>query len=99
MPDDGGARGGALEKEPPVIHGAGEYQYQIANDWPKVPPGMQWREVGSVAVDDNDQVYVFNRGPHPMMVFDREGTFSVLGVRGCFHARTARISPPMGCFT
>ena len=38
MPDDGGARGGALEKEPPVIHGAGEYQYQITNDWPKVPP-------------------------------------------------------------
>ena len=40
MPDDGGARGGALEKEVPVIHGAGEYQYQITNDWLKVPPGM-----------------------------------------------------------
>ncbi len=70
MPNDGGTL-----KKVPAIHGAGEYQYQITNDWPKVPPGMQWREVGSVAVDDKDQVYVFNRGPHPMMVFDREGNF------------------------
>jgi len=26
-----------------------------------------------VGVDSNDNVYVFNRGDHPMMVFDREG--------------------------
>lgn len=36
---------------------------------------MAWREVAAVAVDDRDDVYVFNRGPHPMMVFDREGNF------------------------
>jgi DNA-binding beta-propeller fold protein YncE len=36
---------------------------------------MEWREVGAVAIDNQDQVYVFNRGPHPMMVFDREGNF------------------------
>jgi DNA-binding beta-propeller fold protein YncE len=28
-----------------------------------------------VAVDSKDRVYVFNRGEHPMMVFDREGNF------------------------
>lgn len=58
-----------------VIRGEGEFRYEITNDWAKVPPGMEWREVGSVAVDNLDQVYVFNRGPHPMMVFDREGDF------------------------
>jgi DNA-binding beta-propeller fold protein YncE len=36
---------------------------------------MEWREVAAVAVDSRDQVYVFNRGPHPMMVFDRDGNF------------------------
>lgn len=36
---------------------------------------MAWCEVGSVTIDHNDQVYVFNRGPHPMMIFDREGNF------------------------
>lgn len=57
------------------VHGEGAYRYTITNDWAKVPPGMEWREVAAVAVDDQDQVYVFNRGPHPMMVFDREGNF------------------------
>jgi DNA-binding beta-propeller fold protein YncE len=28
-----------------------------------------------VAVDDQDRVYVLNRGGHPVIVFDREGTF------------------------
>ena len=36
---------------------------------------MEWREVGSVAVDHKDRVYVFARSAHPMMVFDREGNF------------------------
>ena len=34
-----------------------------------------FKEVGGVGVDTNDNVYVFNRGEHPMMVFDREGNF------------------------
>jgi hypothetical protein len=53
------------------IQGSGEYRYAITNNWARVPPGMAWREVGSVAVDDKYQVYVFNSGPHPVMVFDR----------------------------
>ena len=58
-----------------VIQGEGEYRYEITNDWAKVPAGMEWREVGAIAIDDKDNVYVFNRGPHPMMVFDRAGNF------------------------
>jgi DNA-binding beta-propeller fold protein YncE len=58
-----------------VIQESGDYRFAITNDWAKVPPGMEWREVGSVTVDDKDRVYVFNRGPHPVMVFDREGNF------------------------
>ena len=33
------------------------------------------RRSAAVGVDNNDNVYVFNRGEHPMMVFDREGNF------------------------
>jgi len=58
-----------------VVQGQGEYRYDISNDWAKVPAGMEWREVGAIAVDDKDNVYVFNRGPHPMLVFDRQGNF------------------------
>ena len=58
-----------------TIHGENEYRYTISNSWAKVPPGMEWNEVAAVAIDHRDQVYVFNRGPHPMMVFDRSGNF------------------------
>jgi hypothetical protein len=57
-----------------VVQGEGAYRYEITNDWRR-SRRHGWREVGAVAVDDKDNVYVFNRGPHPMMVFDRAGNF------------------------
>lgn len=44
-------------------------------DWARRPAGYSWPEVAGVATDSRDRVFVFNRGEHPMMVFDREGTF------------------------
>ena len=42
--------------------------------WAKIPHGMTFRgSATSVAVDSKDRVYVFNRGSHPLMVFDRDG--------------------------
>jgi hypothetical protein len=42
--------------------------------WAKIPHGMTFRgSATSVAVDSQDRVYVFNRGSHPLMVFDRDG--------------------------
>ena len=40
-----------------------------------MPDGWSFKEVGAVGVDRNDNVYVFNRGEHPMIVFDRDGNF------------------------
>ena len=58
-----------------TIVGSGEYRYRIVEDWAKLPDGWSFKEVGAVGVDDKDNVYVFNRGDHPMMVFDRDGKF------------------------
>src|SRR6476646_3366822 len=55
--------------------GSGEYTYEPVVDWAKLPPGWSFKEIGSVGVDRNDNVYVFNRGEHPMIVFDRDGNF------------------------
>lgn len=49
--------------------------YQALDRWANLPPGWSWTEVAAVACDSADRVYVFNRGEHPVMVFDREGTF------------------------
>jgi len=43
--------------------------------WPAIPHGMSFHEATSVAVDNDDHVYVFNRGRNPMMIFDRYGKF------------------------
>jgi len=40
-----------------------------------LPPGWSFREIGAVGIDRHDNVYVFNRGEHPMIVLDREGNF------------------------
>jgi len=58
-----------------MIVGSGKFRYRVNADWAKLPAGWSFKEVGGVGVDSNDNVYVFNRGEHPMMVFDREGNF------------------------
>ena len=55
--------------------GSGDFRYRPAPNWETLPPGYKWREVAAVAVDGSDNVYVFNRGEHPMMVFDSDGNF------------------------
>src|SRR3984893_458652 len=59
----------------PVILGTGDHRYQVEEGWGKLPDGWSFHEVGAVGVDRNDNVYVFNRGEHPMIVFDRSGNF------------------------
>src|ERR1700738_5170110 len=58
-----------------IIVGTGDFKYRIIEDWAKLPDGWSFKEVGAVGVDNRDNVYVFNRGDHPIMVFDRNGNF------------------------
>ncbi len=54
---------------------SGAYAFDVEVDWGKLPDGWSYKEVAAVGVDAKDQVYVFTRGQHPMIVFDREGNF------------------------
>ncbi|MGE0223727.1 MAG: peptidyl-alpha-hydroxyglycine alpha-amidating lyase family protein [Acetobacteraceae bacterium] len=58
-----------------IILGEGEHRYEVIETWGRLPPGMRFGEVAAVGVDSKDNVYVFARGKHPMIVFDREGNF------------------------
>ena len=58
-----------------VVLGQGDHKYRVVENWAKLPDGWEFMDVGSVACDSKDRVYVFNRGEHPMIVFDREGNF------------------------
>lgn len=55
--------------------GMGKLGYEALSRWETLPPGWSFVEVAGVAIDSRDRVYVFNRGEHPVIVFDRDGRF------------------------
>jgi len=61
-----------------------DFGYEPDPHWHKLPPGYSWPEVAGVAVDSRDRVFVFNRGEHPVIVFDRGGNFLLSWGEGLF---------------
>ena len=53
--------------------GSGPFTYTPVAGWERLSRGYSWTDAAAVAVDSKDRVYVFNRGPHPMIVFDPDG--------------------------
>jgi hypothetical protein len=68
------------EAPAPVRLGSGPHTYELAPGWGTLPAGWDLAEVAGVAVDRADRVFVFNRGDHPMIIFDRDG--NVVGTWG-----------------
>ena len=58
-----------------AILGDAPYRYEVAESWGALPDGWAFRECAAVGVDSGGNVYVFNRGEHPMIVFDADGNF------------------------
>lgn len=61
--------------ETPTIVGQSPFRYTAHDHWAQRPPEHTWLEVAAIAVDSRDRVFAFNRGPHPVMIFERDGTF------------------------
>ncbi len=58
-----------------AILGSGEFTYELSGkDWGSLAEDETYKEATAVDVDANDNVYVFNRGTHPMVVFDSNGS-------------------------
>lgn len=58
-----------------TILGEGDFEFSTGSDWGILPAGWTLGEVAAVAVDGDDNVFVFQRGEHPLIVFDRSGNF------------------------
>jgi len=57
-----------------TLLGSGRFTYEVSGEnWGNLPEGWYYKEACAVDVDSNDNVYVFNRGNHPMIVFNSEG--------------------------
>jgi DNA-binding beta-propeller fold protein YncE len=55
--------------------GQSPFVFEPQADWLRRPASLSWLEVAAVATDSRDRVFVFNRGEHPVAVFNRDGTF------------------------
>ena len=54
--------------------GGVDFQYTVDESWAKFPATGPDGEAVGVACDSTDRVYVFLRGPKPVLVFERDGT-------------------------
>lgn len=58
--------------------------YHVVHPWPDLPPGRSWTEVTAVATNSKDEVFLFSRGPDPIMIFSPDGSFIDSWGRGLF---------------
>jgi hypothetical protein len=63
-------RGGALVKV-----GSGSLQYELVEGWEQLPAGWSHPDVAAVATDSQGRAYLFCRGEHPVIVYERDGRF------------------------
>lgn len=82
--ESSGLKEPASPGEQRVLVGGGSFTYRAEDRWVQRPPEYSWQEVSAVAVDSRDNVFVFNRGDHPVMVFDRKGQFLRSWGKGVF---------------
>lgn len=47
--------------------------YRVVMDWAQLPKGWNFGECSGVAIDRDDNVWVFNRGAHPVIEFNKSG--------------------------
>lgn len=55
--------------------GNGRFRYEALQSWARLPDSWTFGEACAVACDSQDRVFVFDRGPHPVLRFDRDGTY------------------------
>jgi len=63
---------------------SGDYKFELVDNWAKLPGGWNFIDVAGVSIDSHDNIYVLNRGAHPLMVFDTMGNLKKTWGEGYF---------------
>ena len=67
--------------------GTGALTFEYVPNWAKIPDDWSLMDVAGVGVDSKDNVYLFNRGEHPVIVLDQQGNLLRTWGEGTFSAR------------
>ncbi|MCW2542253.1 MAG: hypothetical protein JWN95_3978 [Frankiales bacterium] len=68
--------------------GTGSLQYELVENWEQLPAGWSHPDVAGVCTDSSDNVYLYCRGDHPVIIYDRDGKFIDSWGEGQFSYRT-----------
>jgi DNA-binding beta-propeller fold protein YncE len=71
---------------------ASTLSYEVVEGWEQLPSGYEHRDVAGVAVDAEDRVFLICRGDHPIIAYDRKGSFLGSWGQGLFTYRTHGIT-------
>jgi DNA-binding beta-propeller fold protein YncE len=66
--------------------------YEAVTGWERLPTGYQHPDVAAVAVNSKGRVYLFCRSEHPVMIYERDGSFVGSWGEGVFTMRTHGIT-------
>jgi DNA-binding beta-propeller fold protein YncE len=55
--------------------GSGELKFELVENWEHLPAGFHHADVAGVCTDADLNVYLYCRGDHPVMIYDRDGNF------------------------
>ncbi|MFN8496204.1 MAG: peptidyl-alpha-hydroxyglycine alpha-amidating lyase family protein [Caldilineaceae bacterium] len=58
-----------------MAFGSGKYTYEVVEGWGKLPSGWHFGWIPALGCDSKDNVYVYSRSEHPLVIFDRDGNF------------------------
>ena len=78
--------------------GEGDFKYELVEGWAKYPEGWVSSLVSDAAIDSRGHIYIFTRGKHPIIVFDKEGRFITSWGYGEFGISPHLISTSHGIF-
>jgi DNA-binding beta-propeller fold protein YncE len=56
-----------------ITVGSGKFTYKVVEGWGKLPESWKFTQIAGIIVDPDDRVFVYNRGEHHVIVFDRDG--------------------------
>jgi sugar lactone lactonase YvrE len=68
--------------------GEGSLRYELVEGWERLPAGWKHADVAGVCCDPQGRVYLYARGEHPVIVYERDGTFLGSWGEGRFTYRT-----------
>ncbi|MEC9257449.1 MAG: hypothetical protein VX541_03070, partial [Candidatus Poribacteria bacterium] len=72
-----------------MIFGFGKYSYEVEEGWLAQSNNQEMGWIPAVACDSKDNVYVYSRNDHPLVVYNRQGDMLEVWGEGILEPKTA----------